>query len=43
MANDFFIFIPAYNVAGTLASVLQKISDEVWNKSIILIIDDGFS
>ena len=41
MANDFFIFIPAYNVAGTLASVLQKISDEVWNKSIILIIDDG--
>jgi glycosyltransferase involved in cell wall biosynthesis len=41
MANDYFVFIPAYNVAGTLASVLEKISDEVWNKSVVLIIDDG--
>lgn len=43
MANDYFIFIPAYNVAETLASVLQKISDEVWKRSIILVIDDGSS
>ena len=43
MANDYFIFIPAYNVAGTLASVLEKISDEVWDKAIVLIIDDGSS
>ena len=41
MANDYFIFVPAYNVAGTLASVLEKISDNVWNKSLVLIIDDG--
>lgn len=43
MANDYFVFIPAYNVAETLASVLQKISDEVWKRSIILVIDDGSS
>lgn len=41
MANDYFVFIPAYNVAGTLVSVLQKISDEVWKTSFILVIDDG--
>lgn len=41
MKCDHFIFVPAYNVADTLASVLQKISDEVWNTSVILVIDDG--
>ena len=41
MPADYFIFIPAYNVATTLASVLQKISDEVWNRSVVLVIDDG--
>lgn len=41
MPSDYFIFIPAYNVATTLALVLQKISDEVWNRSIVLVIDDG--
>ena len=41
MVNDYFVFIPAYNVAGTLVSVLQKISDEVWKTSFILVIDDG--
>lgn len=41
MNIDNFIFVPAYNVATTLASVLQKISDNVWKNSIILVIDDG--
>ena len=41
MVNDYFIFVPAYNVAETLASVLQKISDDVWKESIVLVIDDG--
>ena len=41
MKCDYFIFIPAYNVANTLASVLQKISDEVWSQSIVLVVDDG--
>lgn len=41
MLVDYFVFIPAYNVAGTLASVLQKIPESVWNRSIVLVIDDG--
>ena len=41
MVNDYFVFVPAYNVAETLASVLQKISDDVWKESIVLVIDDG--
>ena len=41
MNSEYFIFIPAYNVATTLALVLQKISDEVWNRSIVLVIDDA--
>jgi glycosyltransferase involved in cell wall biosynthesis len=41
MANDYFVFVPAYNVAETLVSVLQKISDNVWKKSVVLVIDDG--
>ena len=41
MLVDYFIFIPAYNVASTLASVLRKIPDSVWSRSIALVIDDG--
>ena len=41
MNLDYFIFIPAYNVAKTLASVLQKIPESVWNRAIVLVIDDG--
>ena len=41
MSVDYFIFVPAYNVASTLAPVLQKISDDVWKRSIVLVIDDG--
>lgn len=41
MQSDYFIFIPAYNVADTLASVLSKISNTVWNQSLVLVIDDG--
>ena len=41
MSVDFFIFVPAYNIATTLAPVLQKVSDEVWNRSIVLVIDYG--
>lgn len=42
LANkDSFIFIPAYNVAETLASVLRKIPAEVWSRSCVLVIDDG--
>ena len=39
--NDYFIFIPAYNVAKTLAPVLQKIPENVWERSIVLVVDDG--
>lgn len=41
MPSDYFIFVPAYNVAKTLASVLQKIPESVWMRSIVLVIDDG--
>ena len=41
MPSDYFIFVPAYNVAKTLASVLQKIPESVWTSSIVLVIDDG--
>lgn len=41
MPSDYFIFVPAYNVAKTLASVLQKIPESVWARSIVLVIDDG--
>lgn len=41
MKCDYFIFIPAYNVADTLAEVLQKIPDAVWPNSYIQVIDDG--
>lgn len=38
---DTFIFVPAYNVEKTLAGVLDKIPDSVWERSRVLIIDDG--
>ena len=41
MNSDYFIFVPAYNVANTLASVLRKIPDSVWNRAVVLVIDDG--
>ena len=41
MPSDYFIFVPAYNVAKTLASVLQKIPENLWSRSIVLVIDDG--
>ena len=41
MPSDYFIFVPAYNVAKNLASVLQKIPESVWARSIVLVIDDG--
>ena len=41
MSVDYFIFVPAYNVARTLDGVLQKIPDVVWQNSYIQIIDDG--
>ena len=41
MPSDYFIFVPAYNVAKILASVLQKIPESVWARSIVLVIDDG--
>ena len=39
--KDYFIFIPAYNVAKTLADVLHKIPESVWGRTLVLVIDDG--
>ena len=41
MNPEYFIFIPAYNVADTLTTVLQKIPESLWCCSIVLVIDDG--
>lgn len=41
MRFDSFIFVPAYNVEKTLAEVLSKIPAEVWNRSRILVVNDG--
>ena len=41
MNSEYFIFVPAYNVASTLADVLRKIPESVWTRSIVLVIDDG--
>lgn len=41
MTTDYFIFIPAYNVASTLVLVLQKIPEGVWERAVVLVIDDG--
>lgn len=38
---DTFIFVPAYNVEKTLEDVLNKIPESVWNRSQILVINDG--
>lgn len=38
---DTFIFVPAYNVEKTLAGVLNKIPESVWERSRILVINDG--
>lgn len=41
MPRDVFIFIPAYNVQNSLASVLSKISSSIYGRSQVLVIDDG--
>ena len=41
MTNDYFIFVPAYNVEKTLGEVLAKIDDSVLARSHVLVIDDG--
>ncbi len=38
---DTFIFVPAYNVGNTLVSVLNKVPQSVWNRSRVLVINDG--
>ena len=40
-ANDYFIFVPAYNVESTLGEVLSKIDESVLSRSRVLVIDDG--
>lgn len=41
MIPDYFIFVPAYNVAKTLVDVLLKIPPSVWTKANVLVLDDG--
>ena len=41
MRPDYFIFVPAYNVAKTLVDVLLKIPSSVWAKANVLVLDDG--
>ena len=41
MTPDYFIFVPAYNVAQTLAYVLGRISPAVMERAQMLVIDDG--
>ena len=41
MTPDYFIFVPAYNVAQTLADVLGRISPAVMERAQVLVIDDG--
>lgn len=41
MPRDVFIFIPAYNVQNSLASVLSKITSSIYGRSQVLVIDDG--
>ena len=41
MTPDYFIFVPAYNVAQTLADVLGRISPSVMERAQVLVIDDG--
>ena len=41
MIPDYFIFVPAYNVAATLAGVLGRIPPAVMERAEVLVIDDG--
>ena len=41
MTNDFFIFVPAYNVERKLCEVLSKIEESVLSRTHVLVIDDG--
>lgn len=41
MIPDYFIFVPAYNVAATLAGVLGRIPLAVMKRATVLVIDDG--
>ena len=41
MTNDYFIFVPAYNVENTLVEVLSKIDESVLSRARVLVIDDG--
>jgi len=41
MIFDYFIFVPAYNVAATLAGVLGRIPPAVMERATVLVIDDG--
>ena len=41
MTPDYFIFVPAYNVAATLAGVLERIPSAVMERAEVLVIDDG--
>lgn len=41
MIPDYFIFVPAYNVAATLAGVLGRIPLAVMERATVLVIDDG--
>lgn len=41
MIPDYFIFIPAYNVAATLVGVLGRIPPAVMERAQVLVIDDG--
>ena len=41
MIPDYFIFVPAYNDAATLAGVLGRISTAVMERANVLVIDDG--
>ena len=41
MTNDYFIFVPAYNVERKLCEVLSKIDESVLSRAHVLVIDDG--
>ena len=41
MIPDYFIFVPAFNVAATLAGVLGRIPPAVMARATVLVIDDG--
>ena len=41
MTNDYFIFVPAYNVEKTLGEVLSRIDESVLSRAHVLVIDDG--